>query len=95
MGYIIWGTFFAGGNQTPSKLPEPFASMSQEEINAFVKSTSEKVESNRRKDEKMDQVFFDFPEDSRKANDDFFTSRGTTKKEFLEYYELSEEQLYK
>lgn len=80
------------------KVPEPYASMTEADLEKEQQSIFEEAESMREKRERMGKIWDELPsspEERRLIKDDFFTSRGTTKEEFLEYYEMTERQLYK
>lgn len=76
-------------------LPEPYVNMTEAALPKMQQELIDEAAAISEQREKMTDIMLNLPQDRSKLTDNFFTSRGTTKQEFLAYYEMSERQLYK
>lgn len=76
------------------ELPEKYANMTAEDLPRLQKELFDEARKISDRREKMTSIMLALPDDRPTLTDDFFISRGTTKSEFLEYFEIPESELY-
>ncbi len=95
LGFLAFSRFQDEGLFLPKQsIPKQYANMTAADLPKLQQELLGEARAIREKSEKMEQIFLDLPDDRTNLTDEFFISRGTTKGEFLEYYDLPESELY-